>query len=85
MARGCLVSAVYEKTNELQSHFGDDAAAITLMSTDIERVTAGLEKMHGFWANILQILLGYWLLQRRLGSAFLAPVVVVLRCALVMV
>lgn len=85
MVRGCLVSAVYTKTTELQSLAGDDAAAITLMSTDIERVTAGLEKMHDFWADMLQVGLGCWLLQRKLGSAFLAPIVVVLCCALIMV
>lgn len=85
MARGCLVTAVYVKTTELQSLAGDDAAAITLMSTDIERVTSGMEKMHDIWADILQVALGCWLLRRKLGSAFLAPVVVVLFCGLIVV
>lgn len=85
MARGCLVSAVYAKTTELQSLARDDAAAITLMSTDIERVTAGMENMHDFWADVLQVGLGCWLLQRKLDSAFLAPMVVVLCCGLIMV
>ncbi|KAF3042347.1 hypothetical protein E8E12_004074 [Didymella heteroderae] len=85
MARGCLISAVYAKTTELQSLAGDDAAAITLMSTDIERVTAGMEKLHDVWSDMLQVGLGCWLLQRRLGSAFLAPVIIVLCCGFIMV
>jgi ATP-binding cassette subfamily C (CFTR/MRP) protein 1 len=85
MARGCLVSAVYAKTTKLPSLAGDDAAAITLMSTDIERVTMGMEKIHDVWADLVQVSLGCWLLQRKLGSAFLAPVIVVLCCGLLMV
>lgn len=85
MARGCLVSAVYEKTTRSQILAGDDAAAITLMSTDIERVTDGITNMHDVWADMLQAGLGCWLLQRKLGFAFLAPVVVVLCCGLMMI
>jgi ABC-type multidrug transport system fused ATPase/permease subunit len=55
------------------------------MSTDIERVTAGMENMHDFCADVLQVGLGCWLLQRKLDSAFLAPMVVVLCCGLIMV
>lgn len=85
MARGCLVSAVYTKTTELQSLAGDEAAALTLMSTDIERVTEGIERMHDVWADMLQTGLGCWLLQRKLGAAFLAPLINVVCCGLLMV
>ncbi|KAF2999462.1 hypothetical protein E8E13_008147 [Curvularia kusanoi] len=85
MVRGCLVSAVYTKTTELQSLAGNDAAVLTLMSTDIERVTAGVEKMHDVWADLVQAGLGCWLLQRKLGTAFLAPVIIVLCCGATMV
>ena len=85
MARGCLVSAVYTKATELQSLARDEAAALTLMSTDIERVTEGIEKMHDVWADMLQTGLGCWLLQRKLGAAFLAPLINVVCCGLLMV
>lgn len=55
------------------------------MSTDIERVTDGMTNMHDVWADMLQAGLGCWLLQRKLGFAFLAPVIVVLGCGLMMV
>lgn len=85
MARGCLVSAVYTKTTELQGLAGDEAAALTLMSTDIERVIEGIERMHDVWADMLQTGLGCWLLQRKLGAAFLAPLINVLCCGLLMI
>ena len=85
MVRGCLVTAVYEKTIQSQILAGDDAAAITLMSTDIERITTGLGVLHDMWADLLQAGLGCWLLQRKLGFAFLAPVIVVLCCGTIMV
>ncbi|KAJ4993969.1 Canalicular multispecific organic anion transporter 1-like protein 2 [Stagonosporopsis vannaccii] len=84
MARGCLVSAVYEKTLETQVLAGDDAAAVTLMSTDIERIASGMENMHDMWANILEAGLGCWLLQRKLGFAFLSPVIVIVCCGGIM-
>lgn len=85
MTRGCLVSAVYEKTTEMQILAGDDAAAITLMSTDIERIASGMESMHDMWANVLEAGLGCWLLQRKLGFAFLSPVIVIVCCGMIMV
>ncbi|KAF9693105.1 hypothetical protein EKO04_008679 [Ascochyta lentis] len=85
MVRGYLVSALYEKTTESQILAGDDAAAVTLMSTDIERVRTGLANLHDLWASILEASLGCWLLQRKLGFAFLSPVIVILCCGLSMV
>ncbi|KAJ8114351.1 hypothetical protein OPT61_g3746 [Boeremia exigua] len=85
MTRGCLVSAVYKKTTEIQVLAGDDAAAVTLMSTDIERIATGMENMHDMWANILEASLGCWLLQRKLGFAFLSPVIVIVCCGVLMV
>ncbi|UPX10075.1 uncharacterized protein EKO05_0000747 [Ascochyta rabiei] len=85
MIRGCLVSVLYEKTTESQILAGDDAAAITLMSTDIERIMVGLTYMHDVWAGVLEAGLGCWLLQRKLGFAFLSPVIVILCCGAVMV
>lgn len=62
MVRGCLASAVYDKTTESQPAAGNDAAAVTLMSTDIERVMRAIESFHEVWANTLEAALGCWLL-----------------------
>lgn len=82
MVRGCIVLAVYERTTELKLSAAENSAAITLMSTDAERIREGVLDLHEYWANSVQVALVCWLLQRQLGAAFAVPIVVVLLCAL---
>lgn len=77
MVRGILVLAVYEKTTELRMPVGGDSGALTLMSTDVERITRGILDLHEYWANTIQIALSCWLFQRELGAAFAASLGVV--------
>ncbi|CCT61438.1 related to multidrug resistance protein [Fusarium fujikuroi IMI 58289] len=75
--RGILVLAVYEKTTDLRMPTDGDSGALTLMSTDVERITRGILDLHEYWANTIQIGLSCWLLQRELGAAFAASLGVV--------
>ncbi|KAK6854265.1 hypothetical protein PG995_009358 [Apiospora arundinis] len=81
-ARGILVSAVYRKTLGLQVGTSDSTAAITLMSTDIERINVCFRSVHDVWASFLGTGLASYLLYRQIGAAFAAPIVVVLGCIL---
>ncbi|TKW50551.1 hypothetical protein CTA1_9035 [Colletotrichum tanaceti] len=67
MLRGILVTAVYSKTTELRVAPGDNSAAVTLMSTDIDAIIRAWREVHEFWANTIQIALATWLLSTRLG------------------
>lgn len=78
MVRGALVTAIYRKTTEISITALDNSAAITLMSTDVERVEFGLRMIHEFWASVLQIGLGTYILERELGVAVVAPVALAL-------
>ncbi|KAH7175419.1 P-loop containing nucleoside triphosphate hydrolase protein [Dactylonectria macrodidyma] len=80
MVRGCLSAAVYRKTTQTKLTAADDAAAVTLMSTDIERIVKGCTTMHEIWAGILEVALGCWLLERQLGAAFASPIVIIFVC-----
>ncbi|KAJ4299500.1 hypothetical protein N0V90_004745 [Kalmusia sp. IMI 367209] len=84
MARGCLASTIFDKTIKSQVAIGDNASAVTLMSTDVERIMRGIESFHELWANTLEAGLGCWLLQRKLGFAFLSPVIIIAICAAAM-
>ena len=55
MIRGCLVSAIYRKVLERKIDVSDDSAAVTLMSTDLERITNGLTSLHEVWANTAEV------------------------------
>jgi ATP-binding cassette subfamily C (CFTR/MRP) protein 1 len=53
--RGTLVSAIYKKATEISIADLDNKAAVTLMSTDMERIVAGFRASHEIWANSIQI------------------------------
>lgn len=55
----------------------DDSAAVTLMSTDVEKIRQGMVMMHEFWANTIEVGVASFLLYQSLGIAFLAPIIIV--------
>lgn len=54
----------------------DNAAAVTLMSADTERIIYALRQMHEVWANIIEVGLATWLLYTQVGFACFAPLVI---------
>ena len=75
MIRGILVSAIFSKTTEIDITVLDNSAAVTLMSTDVDRIVLGLREVHDLWANFIQIALATCLLERDIGIACIAPVI----------
>jgi ATP-binding cassette subfamily C (CFTR/MRP) protein 1 len=70
------VTAIYRKTTEISLTALDNSAAVTLMSTDVERIINGLRLMHEFWANLIQVVIATYLLQREIGVACVAPIAI---------
>ena len=79
MLRGSLVSLIYGATLNMSTTATRDSAAVTLMSTDVERAGTGLRYVHEVWASPIDLGLGFWLLERQLGPASAAPGVIFLR------
>ena len=77
MFRGAVASLVYAKTLTLRAGIYDESAALTLMSTDIDRIVDSLQTANEIWATIIEIAIGIWLLERQLGWVCVAPLVVV--------
>ncbi|RYP06754.1 hypothetical protein DL764_002951 [Monosporascus ibericus] len=80
MARSILVTETFIKATKARIGTGDDNAALTLMSTDIERIDMGFMSLHDIWASIIQAALAGWMLYNQLGAVFVAPMVVVIVC-----
>ncbi|PVH82350.1 ATPase-like protein [Cadophora sp. DSE1049] len=80
--RAALGGAVYLKTTEMRLGSSGDSAAVTLMSTDVERIRVGFLNLHEFWGNSVEVALASWLLERQLGAAVAAPLIVVLCCVI---
>ena len=75
MVRGCLVAAISWQPARLNVQaIKDPKAAVTLMSADVERIMDGLRPLHDFWANIIQTLIGLYLLQKQMGVASVVPI-----------
>lgn len=72
MIRGALIAAIYTQTLSLPINL-DESAAVTLMSSDVERICVALQPIHDLWASPLEIALAIWLLQKEIGIALLGP------------
>lgn len=55
----------------------DESAAVTLMSTDVQRICDALPLVHELWASLIEIGLAVWLLQAEIGIAIIGPLVVI--------
>ncbi|KND86292.1 ABC transporter C family member 8 [Tolypocladium ophioglossoides CBS 100239] len=67
--RGGLVALIFAKVVDLEAATAKDSAAVTLMSTDIDGIASGLQKIHDLWASVIELSLGMYLLQRQVGAA----------------
>lgn len=66
-----MISIIFAKSLHLDSFDLNDNVAITLISADMDRISIGLKNIHELCANILEVALGTWLLQRQVGMACL--------------
>lgn len=80
MAKSILATEIFIKATEARIGTGDDSAALTLMSTDMERIDMGFRNLHEIWASMVQAGLAGWMLYTRIGVVFVAPVAVVIAC-----
>ncbi|KAL0930703.1 ABC transporter [Colletotrichum truncatum] len=80
MLRGVLISAIYHKTTVVTLAAANDSEALTLINADVDRVKNGFQQIHEYWANTIEVALACWLLQRQIGVAFVAPIMVVVFC-----
>ncbi|CEJ92394.1 hypothetical protein VHEMI08049 [[Torrubiella] hemipterigena] len=83
--RATLHTTIFRKTTQVNATAGSDTAAITLMSTDLDRVVRGGQVIHELWAILAQVAIGCYLLQGQLGVAFISPLVVIAVCSVLMV
>ncbi|KAI0105969.1 putative ABC multidrug transporter [Daldinia grandis] len=80
MTRSILVTETFIKATEARIGTSDDSAALTLMSTDIERINMGFKPLHDMWASFIQVIISGWMLYNQLGIVFVAPIGTVIIC-----
>ncbi|KAK0643329.1 putative ATP-binding cassette transporter [Cercophora newfieldiana] len=77
MFRGATVALIYDHTLVIQDHVYDEAAAVTLMSTDVDNIARCLVNLNECWARLLEVVIGVTLLTLQLGWVSVVPVAVV--------
>lgn len=75
MIRGSLVGIIYDKTLRIQFSKAKDSAALTLMSSDVDRIALTAETAYEIWAGIVEAAVGIWLLERQVGWACIVPLI----------
>ncbi|CAG2005581.1 unnamed protein product [Fusarium graminearum] len=78
MIRASLVSLIYDRTLTLDLVEAKESAALTLMSTDVERIGQGLQFVHEIWATPAEFGVAIFLLQREVALGSLAPVIIII-------
>ena len=78
MFRGALISYIYSKTLLIAEGSFDNAAALTLMSSDVDAIAGGLQNIHEVWASAIELGIAIYLLERQVGVACLITVVLVI-------
>lgn len=73
MIRGGLISLISDITLVLDAKSVRESAAVTLMSTDVDRIIAGLELLDCMWASPIEIAAAVYLLYREIGLSCLVP------------
>lgn len=69
MLRGSLVSSILDKTLRLKLTDAKKAAAMTLISADIDGIQVGLVLFHDMWASVIELAVGIYMLASLVGGA----------------
>ena len=76
--RAVLVTELFQKTESLVANQATNTDSITLMSTDVERISKGIKHAHEIWATVIETAIALYLLERQVGAIAVVPVGVAL-------
>jgi hypothetical protein len=82
MSRSALVGLIHHKTMESPSISYDNGEATTLMSTDAEGLDGLSEMIHETWAQIIEVVIGIFLLAREVGWIWPLPIFLIYRMSI---
>jgi len=78
MFRGAAIALIYEHMLALPIGAYEEPAALTLMSTDVDRVIFCLVDLNECWARSIEVAVGIALLALQLGWVCVVPILVVI-------
>lgn len=78
MLRAALVGIIFNKALTLHDAGDDSAAALTLMSADIDRIVHSSQFLNEIWAALISMSIGILILSKELGPPILIVPITVL-------
>ncbi|KAK6428202.1 hypothetical protein LTR95_015657, partial [Oleoguttula sp. CCFEE 5521] len=72
--RGTLLTSLYRKTLQLPADVLSDDAVLTLVNTDIQRVTTSMALIDNLFAAPAEVAVAVFLLKRQIGVSCIAPI-----------
>lgn len=75
------MSLVLFRTTELDPASTAGSGALTLITADVNQISGAFEGIHEIWANVIEVSLAIWLLQRQIGVGCVGPAIIVI-CSL---
>ncbi|KAF2450312.1 P-loop containing nucleoside triphosphate hydrolase protein [Karstenula rhodostoma CBS 690.94] len=76
--RGCLISALYEKTLHTSSKDVDLGSATVLMNVDVDKILQACKQLNEIWAAFIISGVAMYIMYTHLGAAFVAPLLTIL-------
>lgn len=78
--RGSLVSIIYKNMLTIRADSGNSSAALSLMSTDVDRITMTSFNFVNLLPSLIQFAIALYILGDEVGASCVAPVIVCLLC-----
>lgn len=76
--RGGLITALSHKMLKIKQEKGIESKILTLMISDVQRITVALRFAQELWIAPMETAIGTWLLWRQLGPSSLTALAIVL-------
>ncbi|CAG8961703.1 hypothetical protein HYFRA_00006243 [Hymenoscyphus fraxineus] len=80
IVRGSLIDIIYNKSLRIDIVTAQEATPAGLITADVERIDFTIEKIHSLWASVIELVVAVFLLEREVGWACIAPVLVAFVC-----
>lgn len=73
IVRAALVAQLVKKNLRLTHAKAKEAAAMSLMSTDVEAIVLAMQEIHSLWTSLPMVGVGLYLMRNLIGNAFFLP------------
>ena len=80
--RGALVGTIYKTMLSIRAESGNSSSALSLMSTDVDRITITAYVLINIGPDIIQVALALWILATQLGTSSISAMILCLVCAI---